>query len=544
MSSFEGGLNCKDCNIGTFVRNGSGQSIEQCQVCPEGTNQTMAAGFRACVCKHGYTRNNRFKSCELCQEEGLNCTFHEYKALLPGYYWNWSFPTANLDEYQSFAKNLEDESRFYENQFINYSKEIPKIYKCPRSASCVNHMSYTSKGISGSCGYGYTGWLCSKCKEGFFMVLNTCVVCPEKMWLIAEVFLVLILCLLFYLFALWQYKREQRLNANQRTILDTIVSRVKIILGCYQVVGEFFESLHDVSWAGGLQVIGEFISYIELNVMKVLVRPQCYDQNLNFNPKVEFIIGLALPVFIVVVACLCYFVYKGWSSYKSRAVHCQHIMQDNLSKLRTKLTTLVMVLLFVMYPSICTVIFQLLPRACKEFCLDHQNMHCFHLLRSDYEIQCESLSFYQYAAYIATGVHVVSFPCVLFYLLRKHCSINSQKSSRGMFIQEPLLQNVDENTPLLNDQSVQPAIPIWLNFLCENYKPQYWFWEILELTRKVTQTVLITLLGWEDKLTMLLTIGISVMFLTFHARFWPMKDAFDQRLQVMNIDYINQKRFS
>lgn len=159
MSSFEGGLNCKDCNIGTFVRNGSGQSIEQCQVCPEGTNQTMAAGFRACVCKHGYTRNNRFKSCELCQEEGLNCTFHEYKALLPGYYWNWSFPTANLDEYQSFAKNLEDESRFYESQFINYSKEIPKIYKCPRSASCVNHMSYTSKGISGSCGYGYTGWL-------------------------------------------------------------------------------------------------------------------------------------------------------------------------------------------------------------------------------------------------------------------------------------------------------------------------------------------------------------------------------------------------
>lgn len=101
--------------------------------------------------------------------------------------------------------------------------------------------------------------------------------------------------------------------------------------------------------------------------MKVLVRPQCYDQNLNFNPKVEFIIGLALPVFIVIVACLCYFVYKGWSSYKSRAVHCQHIMQDNLSKLRTKLTTLVMVLLFVMSHQSVLLFFSFYLEPAKNF---------------------------------------------------------------------------------------------------------------------------------------------------------------------------------
>ncbi|XP_071852215.1 uncharacterized protein [Apostichopus japonicus] len=82
------------------------------------------------------------------------------------------------------------------------------------------------------------------------------------------------------------------------------------------------------------------------------------------------------------------------------------------------------------------------------------------------------------------------------------------------------------------------AIPVWLNFFCENFKPGFWFWEILELARKVMQTMLITLLGWDDPLTMLFTTGVSVLFLTLHVKFSPMKSPFEQRLQLFSLAVI------
>lgn len=90
----------------------------------------------------------------------------------------------------------------------------------------------------------------------------------------------------------------------------------------------------------------------------------------------------------------------------------------------------------------------------------------------------------------------------------------------------------------MHHQPVYSGIPVWLKFLCENYKPQYWYWEIVELARKVAQTVLVTLLGWEDAMTKLLTISISVLFLTLHGKLAPMTYNFEQRLQMFSLSAI------
>ncbi|PIK47388.1 hypothetical protein BSL78_15749 [Apostichopus japonicus] len=93
--------------------------------------------------------------------------------------------------------------------------------------------------------------------------------------------------------------------------------------------------------------------------------------------------------------------------------------------------------------------------------------------------------------------------------------------------------SANEITPLLSGhQATCRTIPTYLKFLTENYKEQFWFWEILELGRKVGQTMLITLLGWEDALTKLFTIGTSVLFLSLHVKYSPMKSPFEQHLQV------------
>ncbi|KAJ8048344.1 hypothetical protein HOLleu_00620 [Holothuria leucospilota] len=525
---------CKECNVGTYVKNGSGSSIAQCQVCPEGTNQTLKARFRACLCKDNYSRTHRFGPCELCLEEGLNCTFEDFKSLLPGYFWNWTFPTANLTGYVQFVKNLQDESRFYNKDYINYPYDIPKVHKCQRPVNCRNNGKDILERIKGTCEKGYRGWMCSKCKAGYYSVLNSCVSCPRKVLLLIEVLGIFALCIVFYFALLSQYKRQKR-QSSERSSMNVIVSRSKIVLGFYQVVGELIASLHNVNWTGALQVVGEAISYVELTVLRLVFRPQCFDSNIEINPKTEFIIGTSLPVVIIAVGIVYYNVRK-YCVYKSSKDGA--LQNEQLKKVKHKMFTVIFVLLFITYPPICSAIFQLYPRACQTFCLDHYNKYCIRRLRSDFDIDCNDLYLYHVLAYIATVIYVIAFPMTLLALLRKHFHGVTTLNNDGHLCEFSDTTSVSEQSSLLYDTSERTAVPVWLNFLCENFKPQFWYWEIIELSRKVTQTMLITLLGWEDKVTVLLTIATSVLFLTLHARFWPMKDLFDQRLQMFSLTAI------
>ncbi|KAJ8048350.1 Leucine-rich repeat-containing protein 15 [Holothuria leucospilota] len=537
-SFFPGGMECKNCNEGTFVKNGSGISIGQCLVCPEGTNQTMKAGFRACRCKQNYTRMDRFGPCELCLDEGLNCTHQEFKSLLPGYYWNWTFPSANIVEYVHFVENLQNESRFYDKAYVNYSGEIPKVHKCQRPDNCPNNGGGNLERVAGTCEDGYRGWLCSKCKTGHYSVLNSCIPCPHKVWLFIEPLGIIGLCVLFCSVVLWQYKREKKERLIGRSVMDVIVSRLKIVLGFYQVVGGFFASMHGVNWTGALQLIGEAITYVELTILRIVVRPQCYDSQLEINPKLEFIIGVSLPIFITTVAAMYFYASKWYFHYMKRKFPDHDSLQSHLFKLKTKVITVVLVLLFITYPPICSTVFQLYPRACKTFCLDRNNKYCMKRLRSDFDIDCEDLTLYNYSAYLATALYVVAFPAFLLFVLRRHTRRIERSHTNELLTAKITSSSVNENTHLMCDTSKRQTLPSWLHFLCENYKPKFWYWEIVELSRKVTQTLLVTLLGWEDKVTVLVTIGTSVLFLTLHARFWPMKDLFDQRLQMFSLTAI------
>ena len=77
--------------------------------------------------------------------------------------------------------------------------------------------------------------------------------------------------------------------------------------------------------------------------------------------------------------------------------------------------------------------------------------------------------------------------------------------------------------------------PLFIRFLCENYKSEYWYWEIIELSRKVLQTLLVVMYGTDNTLTLGATIVISVVFAVIHAYFKPMKDRFEHWLQMLSL---------
>ncbi|KAJ8018318.1 hypothetical protein HOLleu_43760 [Holothuria leucospilota] len=229
-----------------------------------------------------------------------------------------------------------------------------------------------------------------------------------------------------------------------------------------------------------------------------------------------------------------YHIWKLYLKYRFRNATI-HVC-EKLKNLREKLYTYFLLLLFITYPPTCDVIFRLYPGACKTFYIYEKDTTVnITLLRSDFDLDCEKLKNYQIFAYVATVIYVVLFPFVLLLLLRKYrikILYNEFDDGNSNSTEDQPENTVSERSHLINDKSEESDFPIWIKFLCENYKPRFWYWEIIELARKVTQTVLVTLLGFENALTKLLTIGISVLFLTLHAKLSPMTSHFEQRLQV------------
>ncbi|XP_071836705.1 uncharacterized protein [Apostichopus japonicus] len=529
-----GSQKCKNCSNGNFVKDGGGFSALDCTTCPDGTNHSRHAGFRACFCKTNYTRIDRFELCRLCLEEGLNCT-NDFKSLLPGYYWNWSFTGMNLSLYSSFVTNLLTLDDNYDLSTTKYIHTMPRVFKCPRPKSCANSYSHTSTGINGNCQEGYRGWLCSKCQNTFYSVLRYCAPCQQKWWIISEMIMTMSACLLIIILVIW--KNTKPTQQDKRLFVDKLSSRMKIFLGFYQVVGDLYESVNVVSWTGPLRYVGKLISFVSLNLLKIIIRPQCLDSRLLLDPIIRFNIAVIFPIGIIVVTAWIYLIFKVYLQCCKKTANAENMVK--LDKIKSKILTYVVLILFITYQPTCDAIFEIYPGACDTFVVDREGNITISLLRADYDINCKSIAHYQTEAYIATVLYVIAYPLILLILLRKYCRKLTEKKVITEINNDDCCNNslcANEMTPLLSGhQATCRTIPTCLKFLSENYKEQFWFWEILELGRKVGQTMLITLLGWEDALTKLFTIGTSVLFLYLHVKYSPMKSPFEQHLQLFSL---------
>ncbi|XP_072024110.1 uncharacterized protein [Amphiura filiformis] len=213
----------------------------------------------------------------------------------------------------------------------------------------------------------------------------------------------------------------------------------------------------------------------------------------------------------------------------------------------------------------------LMPVACQEFCVDENNTYCTERLRSDYSIDCETKKHKDYtkASYFAL-LYIVGYPLIIFIVIfkmsprrlrviREHQELeddsesncteesivvedeeetgnNNSIENHSEELHDPAVQNEDienlesDETHGVREENVHPRMnnqtleyPLYIRFLCAMYKPEYWYWDIVELSRKVVQTSLIVLFGSEDPFTLGATIVLSMLFIATHAALKPMK---------------------
>ena len=180
-----------------------------------------------------------------------------------------------------------------------------------------------------------------------------------------------------------------------------------------------------------------------------------------------------------------------------------------------------MFLLFVAYPATCVNIFQILPLSCHELCPFEGAVNCPSFLRADYSIKCDTNSHRKYAwAAYASLTYVVGFPILLTFLVWKNHLRARDRPSK---------LSITENRSNINSMAFA------ILFLHENYSPSCWYWESIEMARKVILSAGVIFVGSESRTQVGIAAMISASFAMLHGRFRPIPDRFEDYLQMMSL---------
>ena len=537
---------CKRCPLGQYVppKNGPGKSPLDCLTCPKGTNTNASAGYRACHCLSGYSRKYRFGACEKCTLEGFQCV-KDYPELRTGYWMSWEKRIQCKLSFKSFMVNLDTINDSYDRSSNYFKCNLPIAHKCPMHNSCKG-------GVDATCNKGYTGVLCAVCGSGYMKQFNKCVKCSSPAVSVTE-------CIAYFLsfvILCWLMSKLDNINLvvkdddkNERTFADLIQSSLKIIMGFYQVLVRILNAFSSIQWPSILTHAVKVFEFVELSVLRI-PSLHCIRSDWRLNAIGEFWISLiamaAIPSLLAI-----YFAVKVAISYC--CLSRESFRHKRRNSLKTCLQSIVL-FFFATNPFISTKIFHVLPAGCHTFCTVKEIGHCLNrisYLRNDYNVKCPSTnsggSFNVWYGYVSLLLPI-GLPLLLLYLLWRFAPKKKVESPTEWHVTiqwEESQQNEEQyyvewegyNAPLINSEAVnteEKSVGAFaLKMTYGNYKTSCWYWEFIEMIRKLVMVVASSFLLENVKIGLYSNILLSIVFVVLHARKWPMKDSFDNYMQLL-----------
>ena len=537
--------NCKKCPLGQYVppAKGPGKSALDCLTCPKGTNTNTSAGYRACPCLPGYSRTYRFGGCKKCTLDGFQCK-RDYSELRRGYWMSWNSMTSCKDSFRLFMSNLDTKNDSYEIGTSHFKCNLPTAHKCPIPQSCKG-------GVEASCERGYTGVLCSVCDSGYMKQVNKCFKCPSAVVAVTE-------CVAYFLsFVILCWLMSKLANVtlvgkvnekNKRTFADLIQSSLKILMGFYQVLVRIIHAFSSIQWPSILTHAVNIFEFIQLSVLKI-PSLHCIRSDWKLNAIREFwisLIAIAVVPFLILIYCF----FSASISYfcASREIFRMKLMITIKNCLQS-----ILLFFFATYPFISTNIFHVLPASCHQLCTAKENGKCLNMisyLRNDYSVKCPNEAgqnhFNVNYAYVSL-VLPFGLPCLLLYLLWRYAPKEDNKRYYQRYRSIGCTNSHDnedsqyveweEYNALLANREARPeeqSVAVFaLKILYGNYKTSCWYWEFIEMTRKLLMVIASSFLLQNIKIGLYGNILLSIIFVLLHARKWPMKDSFDNYMQLL-----------
>ena len=439
-----------------------------------------------------------FAECYKCGQGGLICQ-DDYASLKSGHWWQWLNETYK-HRYKYFIKNLLAASPALDNFSIQYPYQIPTPYRCPIEESCKG-------GLDSPCTDGYEGPVCGVCTSGYYRKLQTCRQCPSKKWIVGQLSIVAVILLIIVALMVLNSKRDgEKYRGNH--LIDAFFSKLKIVIGFYQVTNGMLDVFSYIKWPGSFEVIAKYSGILQMNLLQI-TPVHCLLSTFRIDAFGDLCLIMAINISIVAASGIFYFLRKMIIARR------QHLEDEEKSKKLSQTKEFVyrnaFFLLYVTYLSTCYKTASVLPFACRKLCKDEKEELCNAYLKADYSIQCDG-SKYDHLLVVAclSVVYILALPTASFITLWRKRRL--------------MLTTADSDTGFNSE------IFTGLCFLFENYRTSSWYWELVEMSRKVILTSGLILVGQESRSYIGLAWVVAGMYGMLFSWVKPIKDTFENRL--------------
>ena len=443
-----------------------------------------------------------FDKCYKCGQGGLECK-DDYASLKSGHWWEWRNET-HKERYIYFIANMLSSSPALDAFSVNYTYPIPTPYKCPVDGSCKG-------GLDSPCTTGYEGPLCAVCSSAYYKQLQICTRCPSKKWIAAQLSIIAAILITVAVVVVWKNKQKDK-KAEEIPVIDRFFSKLKIIIGFYQVTYGLLEVFSYIKWPDSLEVIAKYSGVLQLNILQI-APIQCLFEELQVDAFGSLFALMAVNSVVIVFSGVSYGVYKA-ITLKLQSLEDEE-KSRRLKQTKELVYRYLFFILYVTYLSTCSKTAAVLPLACQELCRDQNEEFCYKYLKADYSTRCQGPN-YRYlliGAYISTA-YIIALPTASFIALwRQRRIIFAANGAESCHKPGSSMEMITG-----------------LRFLFENYKPRSWYWELVEMSRKVILTSALILVGQESRSYIGLTLVIAGMYGIVFSWIRPMQDAFENRL--------------
>ena len=353
-------------------------------------------------------------------------------------------------------QNLLTSSPVLDDYSVQYPHAMPTPYRCQVEESCKG-------GLESTCRDGYEGPLCSVCSLGYHKQLQSCTKCPSKTWITGQLSIIAVVVLILIAFLVRKSKTKFPKNRRQY-LIDNFLSKLKILIGFYQVTYGLLEMFSYIKWPNSFEIVAKYSGMLQMNLLQV-APIHCLFPGLRVDAFGELFLMLTMN-FTVIAAFGVVYVFRKKIILKNQSLEDEE-KSTKISQTKEVLYKNTFFFLYVTYLSTFSKTASVLPFACRTLCRDKNEELCNEYVKADYNIKCQGPTYNHWLimAYISMA-YIFTLPAFSFIALWRR-----RKLSTGD-----------------DDNGSETEMIAGLRFLFENYKPHSWYWELVEMSRKVILT--------------------------------------------------------
>eukprot|EP01045_Picozoa_sp_COSAG04_P013493 COSAG04_NODE_960_length_9157_cov_6.389269_6_plen_765_part_00 len=342
---------------------------------------------------------------------------------------------------------------------------------------------------SGTCAVGYEGPVCGNCQPDYnhLKVGNPCNPCDEGV-----INVPLVLCMFVAAMAVGWAVISGALSVLQSL---GIITDLRILVGFYQILGQAGDVL-DLIFPFPVPQLVDFVKLLFLDVRK-LVMLDCWNIGGFYGKIVTNVV-----VVPTIIGGACQIIYASQKRTHMLLVAAGAADESGLETLKVQLKQNLFVGIFLVYPTITSTLFRV-PQ-----CHDYGDSS-FH--EDDYTIDCGTTKFSLTVAFAVLVIFLIPIGVpVIFTMLM----LRAKRSLGGV-----VNTTADGGAKLVSADDDDDSDAY--GFLIKDYRPEYWYHEIVTYSRKLLLTGISVVMGRGTMAQTYFVISTEAFFQIHHVRTYP-----------------------